>query len=60
VRFLSIIALLLFTVISTLVGALQISSAVQNFKKKKYFIFGVDIITAIMYVAITIKIIVGV
>ena len=42
-------------VTSMFLGALQISSAIRFFKREKYFMFGLDVISAIMFISIIIK-----
>ncbi len=55
-KILAVILLFAIIVIATFLGAISIASAIRNFKREKYFIFGVDIIVAIMFITTLIRI----
>jgi hypothetical protein len=44
-------------VIAELIAALEISVAVKHFKQEKYFSFGTDIVIAVTFIAVVIKMI---
>lgn len=52
---LCLLVLFVIMVIAELIAALEISVAVKHFKQEKYFSFGTDIVIAITFIALALK-----